>query len=178
MAGTAAGRIERRIGMGGVKREQQLERNKRLKEILTPDKRLLEACNKLRNAVEHPNADSEIIMAQGVYRQKDPEAIMIVKVDGVVIGYKVKACSPLEINPYFDRYAYVRVPDHRLTDLSDKQLASIKVALLEAFFEPQQGEVKTEVIGNGAILLTQRFMVIFPVKFQDATIQVPQGFNG
>ena len=164
--------------MGGLKRERQLERNKRLKEILTPDKRLLDACVELRYAVEHPDSESEIMLAQGVYKQRDPEAIMTVTIDGVVIGYKVKACSLLEINPYFDRFAYVRVPDHRLTDLTDKQLASIKLALLEAFFEPQQGEVKTEVIGNGAILLTQRFMVIFPVKFQDATIQVPQGFNG
>jgi hypothetical protein len=161
-----------------MNRDQRLERNKRLKEILAPDKRLLDACNELRYAVEHPNADSEIMMAQGVYKHKDPTAIMTVTIDGVVIGYKVKACSLLEINPYFDRYAYVRVPDHRLTDLLDKQLASIKLAVLEAFFEPQQGEVKTEVIGNGAILMSQRFMVVFPVKFQDATIQVPQGFNG
>lgn len=164
--------------MGNLNREERLDRNKRLKEIIKPDARLLEACNELRYTVEHPNEDSEILMAQGLYRKKDPEAVMTVRVDGVVIGYKVKPCSILEGNPYFDRYCFIRVPDHRLTDLSDKQLAAIKFAVLEAFFEPQQGEVHAEVIGNGALMLWQRFMVVFPVKFQDATIQVPKEFNG
>jgi hypothetical protein len=161
-----------------MNREQHLKRNQRLKEIIKPDARLLEACNDLRYTVEHPNENSDILMAHGVYRKKDEEAIQAVKIDGVVIGYKVKPCSALEINPYFDRYAYVRMPDHRLTDLSDSQLAAIKLALLEAFFEPQQGEVHVEVIGMGALLMWQRFMVTFPVKLQDATIQVPGSFNG
>jgi hypothetical protein len=164
--------------MGSLTREQRLKRNNRLKEIIKPDKRLLEACEALRYTVEHPNADSEIMMAQGVYRKKDPGALMTAYVDGVVIGYKVKPCSPLAINPYFDRYAYVRVPEHRLTDLTDREMAAIKMAMLEAFFDTQQGEIKVEVIGDGALLMWQRFMVTFPVKFQQATIQVPQGFNG
>lgn len=162
--------------MGSLTREQRIERNKRLKEVIKPDKRLLEACNELRYTVEHPNENSEILIAKGVYRKKDPEAIMTVKVDGVVVGYKVKPSSPLEINPYFDRYCYIRTPEHRLSDLSDKQLAVIKFTVLEAFFEPQQGNIHTEIIGDGAILLTQRFMVVFPVKFQDATIQVPREY--
>ena len=163
--------------MGGMNREQRLERNKRLKEIIKPDKRLLEACESLRYAVEHPDVDSEIMLAKGVYKYRNPEAIMTTIVDGVVIGYKVKPCSPLAMNPYFDRYAYVRVPEHRLTDLSDKEMAAIKLAMLEAFFDTQQGEIKVEVIGDGALLMWQRFMVVFPVKFQQATIQVPQGYN-
>lgn len=164
--------------MGGVSREEQLMRNKRHKEIIEPDKRLLDACTELRYNVEHSSKDPDIIMAQGLYRNKDPEAIQTVRVDGVVIGYKVKPCSVLEINPYFDRYAYVRVLEHRLTDLSDKQMAAIKFAMLEAFFEPQQGEIHVEIIGQGALLMWQRFQVAFAHKFQDATIQVPGSFNG
>ena len=164
--------------MGHLNREQRLERNKKLKEIIKLDKRLLEACEALRYDVEHPNANSEIMMAQGVYQKKDPEAMQTAIIDGVVLGSKVKPCSTLAINPYFDRYAFVRTPDHRLTDLSDNQLAIIKTTLLEAFFEPQQGEVHVEVIGLGALLMWQRFMVVFPVKFQQATIQVPGSYNG
>lgn len=163
--------------MGSV-REKRLERNKQLQQVIEPDKRLLEACHELRYTVEHPNKESDIIMAGGMFRKKDEEAIQTVTIDGVVIGYKIKPCSPLEISLYFDRYAYVRVPGHRLADLSDKQMAAIKFALLEAFFEPQQGKVHVEVIGEGALLMWQRFAVAFPVKYQDATIQVPGSFNG
>jgi hypothetical protein len=118
------------------------------------------------------------MLAQGVYKQKDPETIMTVTVDGVVIGYKVKPCSPLEMNAYFDRYVYVRFPGHKITDLNDKEIAGVKLACLEAFFEAQQGEIHVEVIGMGALLMWQRFAVTFPVRVSQSTIQVPQGFNG
>ncbi|HUN56231.1 MAG TPA: hypothetical protein VMU29_13855 [Smithella sp.] len=161
--------------MGKLTREQKLERNKRLKEVIRPDSRLLEACNELRHMVENPSESADIIIAKGIYRKKDAEAIMSIECDGVVIGYKIKECSPLEINPYYDRYVYVRTPDYRLKDLSEKELAVIKFTVLEAFFEEQQGEIHVEVIGEGALLMWQRFMVVFPYKFQNATVQVPKG---
>ena len=157
-----------------MERAKRLEKNKKLKQIIKPDRRLFEACEALRYAVEHPNEDSDIIMQQGVYRQKDPEAIMTVKVDGVEVGYKVKPSSALEMNPYFDRYAFFKVPGHRLSDLSDQEMASIKTALLEAFFEVQQGEINTEVIGSDAMMMWQRFQVAFPVKVGHSTVFVSE----
>jgi hypothetical protein len=162
----------------GSVREQAFKRNQRIKEVVKLDRRLLEACEELRYTVEHSGKDADIILAGGIFRNKDPERIMTVKVDGVEIGYKVKQCSVLEINPYYDRYCYIKTPDHRLSDLTDKQLAVIKFTVLEAFFEPQQGGIDTEVIGDGAILMKQRFMVAFTYKFQDATIQVPGNYRG
>lgn len=161
----------------GLNREQQLKRNEQLKQVIEPDCRLLEACEALRYDVEHQGKDFDIMIGQGIYRKKNPDAIMTVQVDGVVIGYKIKECSPLVINPYFDRYCFVRFPNHRLQDLSDKELATVKFTCLEAFFEPQQGEVHHEVIGQGAILMWQRFQVAFAHKFQDATTFVPGSFN-
>ena len=160
--------------MGSVKRADQLRPNQR---ILTPDKRLLEACEDLRRTVEHPNERSEIIEQQGIYRQKDPEAIMTVKVDGVEVGYKVKPSSALEMSPYFDRYCYFKVPGHRLTDLTKAEMSAIKTALLEAFFEVQQGRIQMEVIGWDAMLLRQRFMVVFPVERNPNVISLVGGFN-
>jgi hypothetical protein len=136
-------------------------------QIMKPDKRLLEACEVLRYAVEHPNEESDIILQQGVYKQKDPEAIMTVKVDGVEVGYKVKECSPLDMSPYFDRYVYFKVPGDRLKDLSKREMSAIKTAILDAFFEPQQGEIHVEVIGWDAMLLWQRFQVAYPVKVRN-----------
>jgi hypothetical protein len=158
--------------MGGVRRE--LKPNQR---IIRPDKRLFEACEQLRYVVEHPNERSEIIMEQGIYKHKDPEAIMRVTVDGVTVGYKVKASSPLEISPYFDRYVYFKVPGHRLSDLTKAELSAIKTALLEAFFEVQQGQVQVEVIGWDAMLLRQRFMVAFPVERNPGLVSIAGGFN-
>jgi len=160
--------------MGGVRRADQLRPNQR---ILTPDKRLLEACEDLRRTVEHPNERSEIIEQQGIYRQKDPEAIMTVKVDGVEVGYKVKPSSALEMSPYFDRYCYFKVPGHRLADLTRAEMSAIKMALLEAFFEPQQGEIQVEIIGWDAMLLRQRFMVVFPVERNPNVVSLVGGFN-
>lgn len=163
--------------MGRMNREQRLAKNKQIKEAIKLDGRLLDACNDLRYRVEHPNEEADIIAAGGIFRTKDPERILTTKVDGVEIGYKVKPSSPLEINPYFDRYCYIRFKDHRLQDVSDQELAVVKFSCLEAFFEPQMGEIKSEIIGQGAILMRQRFMVVFPYKYQDATIQVPGNYN-
>jgi hypothetical protein len=160
--------------MGSVERLNHLKPNQR---ILTPDKRLLEACEVLRYAVEHPNERSEIIMQQGIYRQKDPEAIMTVQVDGVVIGYKVKQSSPLEISPYFWRYAFIKVPGYRMADLTKQELAAIKTAVLEAFFEPQQGRIIVEVIGYDAMLLRQRFQVAFPVELNPGLVSIAGGLG-
>jgi hypothetical protein len=145
--------------------------------ILTPDKRLLEACEALRYAVEHPNERSEIIMQQGIYKQKDPEAIMTVTVDGVVVGYRVKPSSTLEMSPYFDRYAFFKVPGHRLKDLTKKELSAIKTALLEAFFEVQQGKIQVEVVGWDAMLFKQCFMVCFPVERNPNVVSLVGGFH-
>ena len=160
--------------MGSVKRADQLRPNQR---ILTPDKRLLEACEDLRRTVEHPNERSEIIEQQGIYRQKDPEAIMTVKVDGVEVGYKVKPSSALEMSPYFDRYVFFKVPGHRLADLTRAEMSAIKMALLEAFFEPQQGEIQVEIIGWDAMLIRQRFMVCFPVERSPGLVSIAGGMN-
>lgn len=153
--------------MGGVKEGK----------ILNPDKRLLEACEQLRHAVEHPNEQSDIILQQGVYRQKDPEAIMTVKVDGVEVGYKVKPCSRIEMDPYFDRYAYLKVPGHRLVDLSSEEFKAIKAALFEAFFEPQQGKINVELIGWDALLMWQRFQVAFPIERNKNLVSIAGGFD-
>ena len=144
---------------------------------MKPDGRLLEACEDLRYAVEHPGERSDIIMQQGLYKQLDPEAIMTVKVDGVEVGYTVKPSSALEMSPYFDRYVYFKVPGHQLKDLSKPELAAIKTALLEAFFEPQQGQVHVEVIGYDAMLLRQRFMVVFPVERNPNVVSLVGGFQ-
>jgi len=146
-------------------------------QIIRPDKRLLEACEALRHCVEHPNERSDIILQQGIYKQKDPEAIMTVKVDGVEVGYTVKPCSVLEMSPYFDRYVYFKVPGQKLSDLSKQELAAIKTAILEAFFEVQQGEIKVEVIGWDAMLLRQRFMVAFPVERSPGLVSIAGGFD-
>lgn len=154
--------------MGSLKQNQQ---------IMKPDGSILEACEDLRRAVEHPNERSDIIMQQGIYKQKDPEAIMTVKVDGVEVGYSVRQSSIVEMSPYFDRYVYFKVPDHKLSDLTKAELSAVKTALLEAFFEPQQGKIIVEVIGWDAMLLRQRFMVAFPIERNPGLVSIAGGMN-
>ena len=157
------------FGMGTQNREtgedmpklRPIEKNDRRKQILVTNKALREACDALRHFVEHPNQSSDIIMGQGVYKHKDPTAISTIKVDGVEVGYMVKPCSALEMNPYFDRYVYFRVPGYLLSDLSEKEMEGVKMALYEAFFEPQQSPIEIKIIAGDALLLAQRFQVAF-----------------
>ena len=159
--------------MGGIRRE--LKPNQ---QILTPDKRLLEACEDLRRVVEHPNERSDIIMQQGIYKQRDDEAIMTVKVDGVEVGYKIKESSPLEMNPYFKRYVYVKVPGHRIGDLTKAETRAIITAITEAFFEVQQGPIEEiKGLSSDSLGYWQQFMIAFPVRVSQSTIQVPGGFQ-
>jgi hypothetical protein len=138
-----------------------MEKNDRRKMVLPQDRKIKEACVALRHRVEHPNEVSDILLQNGIYRQKDPEAILTIRVDGVEIGYKVKPCSPLLVNQYFDRWVYLKIPNYRLYDLTNKQLASIKTAIYDAFFEPQMGKIHVKIIGEDAMVMIQRFMVAF-----------------
>ncbi len=142
-------------------KKEQLKRIQRSKQILPTDKKLMEMCVALRHRVEHPNESSDIILQQGIYKQKDPEAILTVRCDGVEVGYKVKSSSPLEVNHFFDRYVYLKIPGYRLQDLSAKQLASIKTALYSAFLEPQQGPITIKILAEDSMMMAQRFMVAF-----------------
>jgi len=146
-------------------------------QIMKPDGRLLEACETLRYAVEHPNERSEIIMNQGIYKQKDPEAIMTVKVDGVEVGYKVRESSPLEMNPYFKRYVYVKVPGHRIGDLTRVEVRAIMTAITEAFFGPQQGPIEEiKGLSSDSLGYWQRFMVAIPVERNPNVLSLVGGF--
>ena len=138
-----------------------MERDDRRKKILPTDRKLAEVCVALRHYVEHPNESSDIILNNGVYRQKDPEAIMTIDCDGVQVGYKVKPSSAIELDQYFDRYVYLKIPGYRLYDLTNKQLASIKTALYNSFFEPQMSKIHVKIIAEDAMLMIQRFMVAF-----------------
>jgi hypothetical protein len=138
-----------------------MERKDRRKVIMPTDRKLMEACIALRDRVEHPNDVGDIILQNGIYKQKDPEAILVTTVDGVQVGYKVKPCSPLELNHYFDRYVYLKIPGYHLKELTVKQLVSIKTALYTAFLEPQMGPIGVKIIADDAMLMTQRFMVAF-----------------
>jgi hypothetical protein len=116
------------------------------KTILKPDIRLLDACIKLRHHVEHQGKDAS-------------DQIFTVKVDGVVIGYKVVESSPLIIDPYFTRYCLIKTPGYKQTELKARELAAIKTAVLEAFFEPQQGPISVKVINEETIEFSQVFMI-------------------
>ena len=151
------GSVTRKI----IKTIRPMERNDRRKLVMPEDKKLFNACVELRYKVEHPNEDSDIIMQGGVYKVKDPEAMLVINVDGVQVGYKVKPSSPLELNHYFDRYVYLKIPGYRLYDLTTKQLVSIKAALYHAFLEPQQSKIHVQIIGDDALVLVQRFMVAY-----------------
>ncbi len=147
--------------MGEIVKLRPMERNDRRKMVLPTDRKIAEACMQLRHRVEHPNEASDILLHNGVYRQKDPEAILTIRIDGVEIGYKVKPSSPLEVNHYFDRYVYLKIPNYRLYDLTNKQLAAIKTAIYGAFFEPQMSKIQVDIIGEDALLCRQRFQVAY-----------------
>jgi hypothetical protein len=140
---------------------RQIKTDNYRKMIMPEDKKLFAACVELRHKVEHSNEDSDIVLHKGVYKVKDPEAVLAITVDGVVVGYKVKPSSPLELNHYFDRYVYLRIPGYRLQDLTVNQLVSIKTALYNAFLEPQQSPIDVQIIADDAMFMRQRFMVAF-----------------
>ncbi len=156
---------------------RKMERNDRRKMILPTDRKLCEACTQLRHRVEHPNEVSDILLQNGVYRQKDPEAILTIRVDGVEVGYKVKPSSPLELSHYFDRYVYLKIPNYRLYDLTNKQLASIKTALYNAFFEPQMSKINVKILNEESMLMIQRFVVAFWVPKNPGIVKTLTGVD-
>ncbi len=138
-----------------------MQKDDRRKKILPTDRKLAEVCMSLRQYVENQGSGTDIVLHRGIYKQKDPEAILTISCDGVEVGYKIKPCSPLELNQYYDRWVYLKIPGYRLYDLTNKQLASIKTAIYTAFFEPQMSKIQVDIIADDALVCRQRFMVAF-----------------
>jgi len=160
-----------------AKRIRPIQPNDTRKMIMPTDKALFAACAELRYKVENPNKDSHIILHQGVYKIKDPEAILVISVDGVQVGYKVKPSSPLELSPYFDRYVYLRIPGYHLSELTVRQLVGIKTALYNAFLEPQQGPIDVQIIADDAMMMRQRFQVAFWVPANPNIVKTLTGVD-
>lgn len=121
------------------------------KAIIPVDQKLHQACVDLRDHVEHMGKRADSI--------DERYKIYTVTVDGVVIGYKIKESSPLLIDPYFTRFAWIKTPDYRLDSLKASELAAIKTAVLGAFFEPQQGEINVKILTPESMMLSQTFMI-------------------
>lgn len=127
-----------------------VNKNIKGKTIIHPDARLLDACIALRQYVEHlGKRANDLDMKNKVHT---------VSVDGVEIGYKVQS-SALLINPYFVRHCYIKTPGWRLDELKSRELAAIKTAVLEAFFEPQQGDISIKIPAYDCMVLSQMFSI-------------------
>jgi hypothetical protein len=164
--------------MAEIVKLREMERNDRRRLVMPEDVKLYNACVTLRSFVEHPNDRSEEILVGGVYRPKNPEAWSAINLDGVQVGYRVVPCSPLLLNPYFDRWAFFSVPGYRINELSVKQLVSIKTAILHAFFEPQMGKVWEDVKGHAEkVILAQRFMVAMWAPKQPGIVKTLTGVD-
>lgn len=160
-----------------MNREQALERNKRLKEVIHLDERLYQACEALRENVEEALSGPDISISKDHFHRKNESDIQSVLIDGLIIGYRIKKSSPLEIDPYFMQTVLLRTPGYRLEELPDKTMAAIQFTIATVFFREQAGAIEPRVIAGDALRWDQKFMVALPVKFQDSTIQVPKDFN-
>jgi hypothetical protein len=127
--------------------------------------------------VEGDLSAPDIIASASGITKKDENIVKTVPIDGLVIGYRIKKSSPLEISPYFTQSVWLRTPGFRLSELSDKEMAAIQYTIATVFFREQQGAVVPRVIAGDAMRWDQKFEVALPYKFQDATIQVPKEFS-
>jgi hypothetical protein len=150
-----------------------MERKDRRKMILPIEKKLKKACEDLRYIVEHPNREGLILTQTGVTVERDPKIVMTTKVDGVEVGYRVVPSSPLELNAYFDRDIFVKIPGYKFSDLSEEEREKFLSTIFECFIEAQQSHPVIIPIAEDCVKISQRFMVAFFHKFQHATIQVP-----
>jgi hypothetical protein len=158
--------------MGGLK---PMERNDRRKMILPTAAELRQKCADLRYIVEHQNKEGKILLRTGVTVDRDPKTVMTTKVDGIEIGYRVLPSSPLELNAYFDREIYIKIPGYKFSDLNEEERTKLMSTVFECFIEAQQGKPHIEPIKEDCVLIRQRFMVAFFHKFRQSTIQVPGG---
>lgn len=148
------------------------------KSIIVSDKRLKDACEALRHHVEHPNERPDIALLNGgIYRQKDPGSVSTATCDGVVIGYQVVPCSPLEINPYFTRRIFVKIPGYRIEDVPKKDREAIMGAVFDTFIGEQQDAPQVSQIGRDALLIEQIFQVAFPVNTKPGLVSIAGGVN-
>jgi hypothetical protein len=143
-------------------------KNDRRKKIMPQSADLKQKCEDLRYIVEHPNREGLIMSQTGVTVQRDPKLVMTIKCDGVEVGYRVVPSSPLEINPYFDRDVFIRIPGYKFSDLSVEEREKFFSTIFEVFIEAQMEQPKIEPLSEESVKISQHFMVAFPMR-------VPEG---
>ena len=146
------------------------------KNVVREDRDLRMACRELRHKVEHPNEDSDIILQQGIYKAKDPERLLTLKVNGVVVGYQVKAPNPLEIAPVMVRNVFIKFPGYKVDEIPDSQLKPIMFAIFQEMFDDQQHEIKVSQTDKDTIKLTQTFMLAVQVERSPDLVSIAGGF--
>jgi hypothetical protein len=152
-----------------------MQRDDYRKKVIPTTKVLKKACEELRFVVEHPNKEGKILLRTGVTVDRDPKLVMTTKIDGIEVGYRVVPSSPLEINHFFDRDVFLKIPGYKISELNQHERTSFLTTLFEVFLEPQQGLPDITPIADDAVKISQRFQVAFPVRIGHATIQVPRG---
>ncbi len=135
------------------------------KEVIVSSRRIRAACRDLRHHVEHPNERPDIIVAGGTTTLKNMAGLATATIDGIVIGYRVTESSPLEINPFFKREIFIKVPGYRIPtkhtkgDIPDKDFKEILYAACDELLGEQQEMPHVESLAPDSIKLTQHFQV-------------------
>ena len=97
--------------------------------VIQSYKALEAACADLRYEVEHQGEGGAIILLGSTYRATDPNAIKTLTMDGIEVGYQLKATARDSV---FARIIFVRVKGHQWHEVPKKD--SDRKA--KAFFVP------------------------------------------
>lgn len=138
--------------------------------ILEADSKLQEACEELRDYVDHINRQPAIILKGLVYRGIDKKAINSVKVDGVEVGYRL-----LEFETFIRRQVFIKVPGYRIRDLSKAQRSKILTAVFNVFVVIGASVPEITHIAPDCLLLQQDMVVMVLVERSPGLVSIAGG---
>jgi hypothetical protein len=137
--------------MGGIKKQIKEPNNR----IIEADSKLQEACEELRDYVDHINKQPAIMLKGLVYRGRDIKAINTIKVDGVEIGYRIK-----EFETFIRRQVFIKVPGYRIKDITKAQRSKILTAVFNVFIVIGASVPRISVIAPDCFLFEQDIILM------------------
>lgn len=125
-------------------------------DILKGDTKIQEACESIR---EHGD-------------NTPGKQIWSVKADGVEIGYRRQM-----FRTYINRQVFIKVPGHKISDISEGQRQMIMSAVFNVFLQPGANMPDIDLIAPDCLLVQQMSIPMVPLERSPGLVSIAGGFD-
>lgn len=125
--------------------------------VMTPDARLKDMCEAIRDHVDNLGRSNEIATST---------------CDGVEIGYRVK-----EFKTFLRREVFIKTPGYKIEEMSDEERKRVMVAVFDTFLILGAAMPEIQQVNFDCMLMTQDVIPMIQVERSPGLVSIAGGFD-